>query len=55
MEKGLKKDYYIAIGLTFKGKYEFPIKEYFWSMDNFNFDVLPSINPMYAEQVSKFN
>ena len=27
---GTLKDYFIAIGLTFKGYYEFPLKEFFW-------------------------
>jgi len=28
--EGSEKDYYIALGLNFKGVYEFPIKKFFW-------------------------
>jgi radial spoke head protein 9 len=28
---GLKADYFVAIGYTFNGKYEFPIKTFFWA------------------------
>jgi radial spoke head protein 9 len=27
---GSDNDYYIALGLNFKGVYEFPIKKFFW-------------------------
>lgn len=29
--QGLKLDYYIAVGLQFKGKFEFPNKKFFWA------------------------
>lgn len=28
--EGIASDYYIAIGLNFRGYYEFPLKKYFW-------------------------
>jgi len=31
---GLKNDYYIATGLTYKGKYEFPTKRFFYATSN---------------------
>ena len=28
---GIKLDYYIAVGLYFRGKFEFPTKKFFWA------------------------
>jgi len=42
---GLKNDYYIAVGLTYMGMYEFPIKNFFWALSSdFVFNEMPSLN-----------
>jgi len=28
--EGTSKDYYVAAGLNFRGKFEFPTKKFFW-------------------------
>ena len=39
------EDYYVAIGLTYNGKYEFPHKRfYFASGSNFEFEPFPELN-----------
>jgi len=43
------KDYYIAVALNLRGKFEFPEKKFFWASDNFNFSVLPELNPEFKE------
>lgn len=39
---GLVKDYYIALGLRFKGQLEFPAKKFYWCNDEFKFAELPA-------------
>lgn len=51
--EGVVKDYYIAVALNLRGKFEFPEKKFFWASDNFNFSVLPELNPEFKEQVEK--
>ncbi|KAL4462089.1 hypothetical protein ABPG74_000934 [Tetrahymena malaccensis] len=52
---GVKFDYYIAVGLHFKGKFEFPTKKFYWAKsDTFVFDELPEINLEYRAQVDSF-
>lgn len=35
---GITNDYYIAVGLTFTGQYEFPFKTFYWALStDFNF------------------
>lgn len=29
---GLNADYYIAVGYTYSGMYEFPVKKFFWAL-----------------------
>lgn len=52
--EGTEKDYYIALGLNFKGQYEFPIKKFFWSSNDFKFAELPAVNPEYKDKVGTF-
>lgn len=49
--EGTDKDYYIALGVNFKGQYEFPTKKFFWSSNDFKFSELPAINPEYKDKV----
>jgi len=48
--KGITKDYYIALGLKYKGYYEFPNKKFYWSSINFNFSELPELNDQHKEK-----
>lgn len=42
---GVKFDYFIAVGLNFRGKIEFPTKKFYWAKsDTFEFDELPEVN-----------
>ena len=41
---GISGDYYIALGLNFKGNYEFPHKDFYWaSSSNYVFSPLPAM------------
>lgn len=52
--EGIKKDYYIAMGLNFKNQYEFPKKVFFWCGEDFNFAPFPEVKSEYADQVDQF-
>ena len=53
--QGVKLDYYIAIGLHFKGKFEFPSKKFYWAKnDQFEFEELPEMNLEYQNDVDRF-
>ncbi len=41
---GTVKDYYIAMGIKYKGQYEFPIKKFYWANNSFIFSELPELN-----------
>jgi len=60
--QGVERDYYIALGLNFRGQYEFPVKKFFWrytfvticlnfSSNEFKFAELPAINNEYKDKV----
>lgn len=41
---GTVKDYFIAIGINYKGNYQFPTKDFFWaSSSNYAFAKLPDM------------
>jgi len=46
--EGSEKDYYIALGLNFKGYYEFPVKSFYWCTSDFKFAKLDEIDPEYG-------
>lgn len=52
--EGLTKDYYIAVALKFKDQFEFPMKKFYWSSNNFIFKELPEIDPEYKDKVDEF-
>ena len=40
--EGIKADYYIAMGLTFRNMYEFPVKTFFWALSGeYQFKEMP--------------
>jgi len=42
---GIDNDYYLAVSLTFKGQYEFPLKKFYWALStDFTFADLPDLN-----------
>jgi len=49
--EGSTKDYYLAVGLNFRGYYEFPNKRFFWSSSDFSFSELPPLNLEYKDRV----
>ena len=51
----IKRDYYIAIGLTYKDKYEFPDKKFFYCLNDFVFAELPELFQTHNEHTDKFN
>jgi hypothetical protein len=47
-------DYYIAIGLTYNGKYEFPYKRFYYASGaNFEFVPFPEINSQHGDMYDK--
>ena len=53
--EGIKKDYYIAQGLNFKGCYEFPMKTFYWcSGADFNFAKFTEVKSEFSDDVDKF-
>lgn len=46
--EGIKNDYYIAMGLTFKNMYEFPVKTFFWALSGeFIFREMPDLTEQH--------
>lgn len=42
------------MGLNYKGKYEFPIKQFFWASSDYEFKELPDLMIEYCEEVDSF-
>ena len=49
---GEDSDYYIAMGVNYKGHYEFPEKIFYYATPNFEFDVLPETFPYHDKDVN---
>jgi len=48
--EGVKNDYYIALGVTYSDKYQFPEKRFYWaSSTDFKFHAFPSVNDQHYE------
>ena len=50
---GINADYYIAVAVTYKGMYEFPLKSFYWTLSttkDFRFRELPSLGLPEVEQ-----
>jgi len=53
---GLKSDYFIAVAVYYEGKYEFPVKKFYWASSNdFKFDELPETLEQHTEHINKYN
>jgi len=46
---GIVKDYYIALGINYRGYKEFPSKQFYWATPNFIFLPLPTARPEFEE------
>jgi len=47
---GLNRDYYVAMGITYSDKYEFPEKRFYWALStDFKFQAFPSLNVQHGE------
>jgi radial spoke head protein 9 len=54
--KGLKSDYLIAEAVQYEGKYEFPVKEFYWASTNdYKFEKLPELLDQHTELINKYN
>lgn len=48
---GNERDYYIAVGLTYNGQYEFPNKRFFFATSaNFEFTAFPELNTQHESE-----
>ena len=46
--EGIKADYYIAMGLTFRNMYEFPVKTFYWALSTeFVFKEMPDLTSQH--------
>lgn len=53
---GLKADYFIAVAVFYEGKYEFPVKKFYWaSNSDFKFAELPETLEQHTEHINKYN
>lgn len=51
--EGITKDYYIALGLRFKGHKDFPQKTLYWANSSFAFAPLPPVRTEFASAAKK--
>ena len=50
--EGIKADYYIAMGLTFRNMYEFPVKTFYWALSSeFVFKEMPDLTSQHDMQI----
>lgn len=53
---GIKADYLIAEAIFYEGKYEFPVKKFYWATNaTFNFEELPTLLDQHTELINKYN
>jgi len=51
---GIEKDYYIALGINYRGVYDFPAKTFYYSSIDFKFAPLPEIEAEYKDKFVSF-
>ena len=52
--KGLQHDYYIALGIAYKGHYNFPVKKFYWATEvAYKFESMPQPNEQYKKDVDE--
>lgn len=53
---GLKADYLIAVAIFYEGKYEFPVKKFYWATNNdYKFEEMPETLDQHTEYINKYN
>jgi len=51
---GIKADYYIAMGLTYEGQFEFPNKKFYYCVSSdYTFKEMPDLNDQHKDFVNK--
>ena len=51
---GIKNDYYVAMGISYRGKYEFPVKKFYWALSSdFTFREMPSLTEQHDAVINK--
>ena len=51
---GIKNDYYIAMGISYSGKYEFPVKKFYWALSSdFTFREMPTLTETHDAVIDK--
>ena len=51
---GIKSDYYIALGITYQGQFEFPLKRFYWCLSGeFSFREMPDLNDQHKEFIDR--
>jgi radial spoke head protein 9 len=53
---GVHRDYYIAMGITYSDKYEFPEKNFYYALSSdFKFVAFPPLNTQHKEKIDNYN
>jgi len=51
---GLTSDYYVCVAVTYKGQYEFPVKNFYWCLSSsFAFKELPTLSEQHDDVIDK--
>lgn len=52
----MKSDYYVAVGICYNDRYEFPEKKFYWcsSTNNMTFEPFPAVHDLHMEHNDKF-
>lgn len=52
---GLVQDYYVCVGVTYSGQYEFPTKNFYWALasSGYNFKEMPTLSEAHDEYIDK--
>jgi radial spoke head protein 9 len=53
---GLKADYLVAVAVFYEGKYEFPVKRFYWASSNdYKFEEMPELEEQHSELINNHN
>jgi radial spoke head protein 9 len=52
---GLVQDYYVCVGVTYCGQYEFPTKNFYWALasSGYNFKEMPTLSEAHNEYIDQ--
>jgi hypothetical protein len=53
---GAKADYYIALGICYNDRFEFPEKKFYWcsTANNMTFEAFPEVNDQHKDKYDGF-